>query len=130
MIPKPSLTVGPQLGAPRSVSSSCLVGHAGLGLFTGRFAAIDGAGSWSVTQPFHLLLFVNVGQPFAGCRPLAFCDFKESFLNHRGNFTAATAANCNVIDGTNRSNFRRGAAEEQFISDVKRGALDTSFFNR
>src|ERR1043166_1986637 len=64
-------------------------------------------------------IFADIGQPVARRPAFTGNAREEHLLNPFGDFAAASIADGDAIDGTNRGNFSRGAAEEQFVGDVK-----------
>jgi hypothetical protein len=47
-------------------------------------------------------------------------NLEEHLLNLRSDFSALSAADRDPIDGTNRRNLSRRAAEEQFVGNIER----------
>src|SRR3982750_3035800 len=82
-----------------------------------------------VRQLLRFALLINICEPFARCRSLTLCNVKECLLDLSRDFTTFAVADLNSINGTDRRDFRRGTAEEEFVGDIQRSALNTALFH-
>src|SRR6185295_7085002 len=73
---------------------------------------------------------VRIGEPVTRSRSFAFRNFKKGFLNLFGYRTASSRTDRYAVNGTDWCDLGGGAGEEEFIGDIKRRALNASFFDR